>query len=147
MFNREFPDLPSAPLGCHLMLYRLHQFALRQVEALCAGKSSGTFFHPWDCTRYVTCGDGAPSIKSCDEGSLWNSVTKRCGLPGYTDCLYAAPCQDQNAGKVADIYSVGCTKYAQCDGKSVYGPVLSCPPSQTFDANTRECVSGKSCPT
>jgi hypothetical protein len=105
------------------------------------------FFHPWDCTRYVTCSGGAAAVKSCDAGNLWNSALKRCGMPGYSDCLHAAPCLDQQAGKVADIYSLGCTKYAQCDGKSAYGPVLSCPASQLFDPKTQECGSGNSCAT
>jgi len=125
----------------------LHQSTRRQVETLCAGKSSGTFFHPYDCTLYITCTAGTPSVKSCDGGNLWNNELKRCGLPGYTDCLYPAPCQDQKAGKVADIYTAGCTKYVLCNGKSAYGPVHSCPASQTFDPKTQQCGSGNSCTT
>ncbi|KAF2664891.1 hypothetical protein BT63DRAFT_417437 [Microthyrium microscopicum] len=123
----------------------------RQTKDFCAGKTSGSFWHPWDCNLYITCSASGAKVQSCEGENLWNSVSKKCGLPGYTDCLYATTCQSQTgivpAGKVPDIFSTGCNKYAVCDGKSAYGEVLECPKGEMFDGKSGVCGKAGSCAT
>lgn len=45
---------------------------------MCPPGLSGYFLHPFDCTKYMQCTNGATKVQSCLNGSVFSISRKEC---------------------------------------------------------------------
>ena len=44
----------------------------------CPPRSNGSYFYPFDCTKYFKCQNGKTFIETCETGSAFSISRKKC---------------------------------------------------------------------
>ena len=47
---------------------------------------TGYYHHPCDCSKFFVCANGNPAENSCQDGLLYDAVTKKCDYANNVDC-------------------------------------------------------------
>lgn len=127
----------------------------------CPSGASGLYPHPYDCTKFLQCANGATYIQDCGPGTGFDSIHKVCDYKEKVNCAsgnsgevsksvstygkHEANEFEDHSESVECPYGVSglyphphdCEKFLQCTNDQTY--VQSCGPGTGFDSVRLVC--------
>ncbi|KAK3791553.1 hypothetical protein RRG08_002910 [Elysia crispata] len=119
----------------------------------------GQFEFRGDCTRFIQCDGGRPSVQNCQPNLVFNPVRRFCDFPGNVpSCrlpqrgVTSSPSQEinydicstaPNGGNAVDGYQVPhpriCNAFFTCSSNYMFAPCTFCPEHMYFSLPERRC--------
>lgn len=129
----------------------------------------GNYAYPFDCTQYLSCGEGLTRLQSCPNGLHFSLSLRRCQpveqvqrsdrvyLLSELRIFYEWWQQMHRLGKSSTIicpyglignfqHPTQPTKYINCAAQNAQAFIYSCPVGQVFSVSHRLCVPDSEVP-
>uniref|UniRef100_A0A182WEN5 Chitin-binding type-2 domain-containing protein n=1 Tax=Anopheles minimus TaxID=112268 RepID=A0A182WEN5_9DIPT len=113
---------------------------LLNMKTVCQGRPDGALTYPTDCTRYLRCANGQPSIVDCPRGEVFEAVTGRCVVGNTETCTRIdSICRGVVDGTVL-AHPNECDSYISCQGG--ISNANKCPTGEILNAQAQFCAPG-----
>ncbi|XP_043866150.1 uncharacterized protein LOC6586608 isoform X5 [Drosophila mojavensis] len=146
-------------------------YAVEHLESVvsCPRGAVGNYAYPFDCTQYLSCGEGLTRLQSCPNGLHFSLSLRRCQpveqvqrsdrvyLLSELRIFYEWWQQMHRLGKSSTIicpyglignfqHPTQPTKYINCAAQNAQAFIYSCPVGQVFSVSHRLCVPDSEVP-
>lgn len=97
----------------------------------------GHFTHLQKCSKFVQCENGKAHVKSCPDGTAWDSIgEKKCSSDALRHCEGIACVRGMHYPHEDD-----CSKFYKCDHNRLI--LQNCPPNKYWDIRLNTCTADR----
>ncbi|RUS88572.1 hypothetical protein EGW08_003672, partial [Elysia chlorotica] len=150
----------SGPADAASILHRRTRRQAATYSTVSCPQRFGQFELPGDCSRYIQCDSGVPSLQNCQPNLVFNAARGYCDfLANVPGCqlpqrgVTSSPSQEinydicstaPNGGNALDGYHVPhpqiCNAFFTCSSNLLYAPCTFCPEHTYFSLPERRCI-------
>lgn len=147
--------------NCNAANIRVRRQANFNFNTLSCPQQFGQFEMPGQCSRFIQCDNGVPSVQDCQPNLVFNAARGYCDFPANVPAcispqrgVTSSPAQEvnydicasaPNGGDAINGYQVPhptiCNAFYTCSSSYMYAPCTFCPEHMYFSLPERRCRS------